>query len=362
MFDPRLPCNDLPILPPTVKLETEAVLRKLGDAKASLASLKEVSRNLPNPSVILQSIVLQEAKLSSEIENIFTTNDELYRQIDEDQASQSPAVKEIRRYRHALWGGYERLRQTGGIDVSLIRYLGAEILEKPVDFRTGSGTRIGSRRTGKVIYTPPEGSERIEGLLQNLVDFLQSSSVLDPLVKISVAHYQFEAIHPFPDGNGRTGRVLNILGIVQAGILDLPVLYLSHEFLENRRDYYDGLRRVTEQGDWEGWVLFFLECLESTAVVTRHQFRLVMESTVEAKRQVREELPRWMPIETVDLIYSKPYSRISDLVSAGIAKRQTAVRYLDALVDAGLLEKQRQWRESLYLNRRLMEILSLQPD
>lgn len=362
MFDTRQPYNDMPALPPEGKIETERVLKKLVDVRASLAALKEASKVLPDQSIVLQSMVLQEAKLSTEIESIFTTNDELYRQIDAELDSQSPAVKEVRHYKQALWQGYEYLKQSGRIDLDLVSLLGTAILDKDTGFRIGPGTRIGNRRTGNVVYTPPIGRDLIVKLLANLCQFLNEPSNLDPLTKIAVSHYQFEAIHPFVDGNGRTGRVLNVLAMVNAGILDLPVLYLSQEFLENRRDYYEGLRGVTETGEWEPWILFFFECLEVTAIITRRQFQLVQDSISEAKQLVRTELPKRFPGEAVDLVFSKPYIRISDLVDSGIAKRQSAAQYLKSLEAIGLLKSTRQWREVLYLNPKLMEILSLRPD
>lgn len=360
-MDPSRPYNDLPKLPPKNLVESESVLRKLGDVKAALASLKEAGRKIPDQSVVLQAMALQEAKLSSEIENIFTTNDELYRQIEGGEEHQSPAVKEIRRYRHALWSGYEQLK-TRKIDLELIHFLGKEILERDISFRVGPGTRIGNRRTGKIVYTPPEGQSRIIELLDNLIRYLEADATADHLVRIAVGHYQFEAIHPFEDGNGRTGRVLNLLAMVQHGVLDLPILYLSQEFLENRREYYERLREVTETGAWEAWVLFFLECVEMTAIITRRQFQQVEDAVADAKFRNQEAFGRSVPAEIIELIYTKPYCRISDLVQHGFAKRQTAALYLKRLESIGLVSSIRQWREILYLNDRLMDILSLKPD
>jgi len=357
VFDAAQPHNDLPLLPPKQKLETERVLRTLGNAKASLASLKEAGRLVPDQSVILQSMILQEAKLSSEIENIFTTHDELYRQIEIDETLQSPAVKEIRRYRNALWAGYQAIKHSGHIDVGLILEVASQILERPAKIRGGGGTVVGNRR--RIVYTPPVGEARIRGLLDNWLDFLRTERSIDPLVRIAVAHYQFEAIHPFDDGNGRTGRILNILLLVLAGILDLPILYLSQEFLYERAEYYRRLQGVTERGEWVEWVDFFLGCVDATAIVTRCQFGLISGAIQGARARVRAESK--LPSEIVDLVFSKPYTRIGDVVAAGIAKRQTAAAYLRELESLGILRSSRQWREVLFLNPRLLEILSLEP-
>ena len=360
-MDPNEPHNDLPKLPPRAKLETPRILKKLGDVKASLAALKEAGSGLPNQSVVLQSMVLQEAKLSSEIENIFTTNDELYREIEIKEDEQSPSVKEVRRYRHALWAGYEELLKKGRVDSALILSTASKVLERKVAIRSGSGTRVGNYRTGKVVYTPPVGEDLIRDLLSNLLNFVAGQSELDPLVRIGVAHYQFEAIHPFTDGNGRTGRVFNLLFMVQLGLLDLPLLYLSSEFLDSRRDYYRTLQGVTEHGRWEDWLEYFLTCVETTAIVTRRQFTLMRAAVADAKEKASTTLPRRFPESLVDLVFEKPYTRISDVVAAGFAERQTAARYLKALESIGVLRSSKQWRETLFLNQELLDILTLQP-
>lgn len=358
-FDPEQPYNDLPMLPPSHKLESDSVFRALVRARAALAELKEAGKVLPDQSVILRSMVLQEAKLSSQIENIVTTNDELYRQIDAAEAEQSPQVREIRRYSHALWAGLGALRETRRFDIALILEIASELLESKVTVRSWSGTRIGNPTTRQVVYTPPEGEELIRGLLANLVEFVRTERVLDPLTRIAVAHYQFEAIHPFIDGNGRTGRVMNVLLLVHEGLLELPVLYLSQEILSTRKEYYRLLRNVTEQGDWEPWLLYFIESVEAMAKLTKAQFGEILTAIRETREEIRARFGRTVPSDLIDLIYKKPYTRIGDVVEAGIAKRQSASEYLRKLADAGILDARKEWREMLFLNKRLLEILSL---
>ena len=259
-FDRTRPFNDLPLLPPPVQLETPAVLKKVIGASRALAELKGAGHVIPNQAILINSIVLQEARLSSEIENIVTTNDELYRALDDERASTSAEAREVLRYREALWHGFETLKKkplSTRLFVEIVRL----IRKTNLDVRKVPGTRIVNNR-GEVVYTPPEGEAAIRDKLADLERFIHADDGLDPLVKMAVVHYQFEAIHPFTDGNGRTGRILNILFLVERGLLELPVLYLSHYIIRNRPAYYAGLRSVTEEGAWEPWVLYMLDAVE----------------------------------------------------------------------------------------------------
>lgn len=265
-FDRERPYNDLPMLPPPgVELETKSVLKKSIAANRELAELKGAGDVIPNQDILISSIVLQEARLSSEIENIFTTNDEMYRAASPDLfAAADPHTKEVIRYREALWHGFQRLRERP-LTTNLFIELMQLIKQTDDGIRRVPGTKIGNSRTGETIYTPPDGEGRLRDLLGNLETFLHADDGLDPLVKLAAAHYQFEAIHPFTDGNGRTGRIVNILYLVEQGLLELPVLYLSHYIIKNKSAYYDGLRRVTEEGAWEEWILYVLNAIETTA-------------------------------------------------------------------------------------------------
>lgn len=356
-YDPRCPYNDLPMLPPSADVESRPVLRKAIAARAALEGLKYAGRSIPNQTVLLRSIVLQEARSSSEIENIVTTNDELYRAFSSDEESSSPQTKEVLQYSRAVWHGYELVRKHHVLDEIAFKDLATIIKRTPIEIRRGFGTRIGNARTGDIIYTPPEGEENIRKLLENLVSYQLEQSDLDPLICTAIGHYQFEAIHPFPDGNGRTGRVLNILWMVEKALLEVPVLYLSRAIIDSKAEYYAGLRGVTERMDWEAWISYFLEIIEVTAIETRRRIELIRQLIDAAKLKARSLAPKIYSSELIDLVFDQPYTRIAFLERAGIAKRQTASKYLQELAAIGLLRSQREWKEALYVNDALMEAL-----
>ena len=274
-FNRSEPYNDLPLLPPGVELESRAVLKQAIAANRVLANLRGLAAKIPNQGMLINSIVLQEARLSSEIENIVTTNDELYRAAADADGKTDPHTKEVLRYRQALYRGFQALKErplNANLFIEIVRLI------KQVDLgiRAVPGTAL-KNDLGEVIYTPPEGESRIRDLLGNLEQFIHAEDDLDPLVKMAVLHYQFEAIHPFPDGNGRTGRILNLLFLVEKGLLDIPVLFLSRYIIGNRMDYYRGLRQVTEEQDWESWILFMLRAVESTAQQTFDQVTRILD-------------------------------------------------------------------------------------
>ncbi|MBL8087356.1 MAG: Fic family protein [Chthonomonas sp.] len=359
MHDPTKPHNGLPLLPPSVEIETRAVLKKAISARAALAELKAACHLLPNPAILMRSIVLQEAKTSSEIENIFTTHDELYRAAGSKLPATDPHTKEVLRYQDAVWMGYHHVSVGEPINTPFIVRLCQALKQEPIDLRSRPGTQIASSKTGAVVYTPPVGRELIESLLANLCDYIgDRDDEADPLVKLAVAHYQFEAIHPFPDGNGRTGRVLNILQLVQKKLLEWPVLYLSRFFIENRAEYYAGLRRVTEEGAWEDWVLFILDAIETTSVATRYKIVQIQDAAIVAAERARAEVPKVFTKELIELVFEQPYTRISHLEERDLAKRQTASVYLQALESIGLLRAHKVGRDVIYVNDALVRILS----
>jgi Fic family protein len=353
-LDRDRPYNDLPPLPPKVELETREVFKKVVAASRALAELKGSGGVIPDQKILVSSIVLQEAKLSSEIENIFTTNDKLYQAVDAESAT-DPQTKEVLRYREALWSGYERLRERP-LSTNLFVDLVQSIKQTGDGIRRVPGTRIANNR-GEVIYAPPEGEPLIRDLLGNLERFLHDENGPDPLVRLAVAHYQFEAIHPFTDGNGRTGRIVNILYLVEQGLLDLPVLYLSHYIIHNRADYYTGLRRVTEEGAWESWVLYMLDAVEVTARQTRERIVRIRETLDASVETARERAPKIYSKELVELLFERPYCRIAFLEERGIAKRQAAAKYLYALEEIGLLMSVKAGREVYFVNDRLLALL-----
>lgn len=356
-FPRETPYNDLPALPPGPEIETRAVLKRLVTARTALEGLRASGHLIPNPDGLVRALVAQEARQSSEIENIVTTNDALYRALSREQAA-DPHTKEVLRYTHALWQGVSLLKQRVPLGPKQYEALAETLLESGVTVRARPGTQIRNARTGEVVYTPPMGAARITAMLENLAEFVGARGDLDPLVRVAVGHYQFEAIHPFPDGNGRTGRVLNILWLMQAGLLDQPVLYLSRAIIADKARYYTLLRRVTEEADWEAWIVAFLEMVEVTALETRRRMEAISVALGEAKVKIRTRLPKLRaPSELAELVFSQPYTRVEAVVKAGIAQRQTAPVYLRDLARIGVLSEMTEGKELMFLNPTLLEIL-----
>lgn len=358
-LDPLKPYNDLPPLPPKIEIETKAVLKKAISAGRSLAELKGVGEIIPNQAILINSLVLQEAKASSEIENIVTTNDALFRAFAAGTAAIDPATKEVLRYREALWEGFNTLKGRELLTTNLFIKVVQTIKQNSAGIRTTPGTKITNLATGEIIYTPPESEAILRNKLKNLEDYIHGSNQTDPLIKLALIHYQFEAIHPFSDGNGRTGRIINILYLVFKGLLDLPVLYLSKYIIEQKVDYYRLLRGVTYSGEWEPWILFMLDAVEQTASFTREKIVQIRELMDETLRIAREALPqRVYSKELIELLFHQPYVKVETVVQAGIAERKTASVYLKELDKAAILRGQRVGRENLYVNVRLYELLS----
>lgn len=357
-FRRDVPYNALPPLPPKAKIETVRTLKKAIGATRALAELRGVGNQIPNQAVLIRSILLQEAKLSSEIENIVTTNDRLYRALSDEVHETDPRTKEVLRYEHALWTGYQHLKNGGLLNTRYFIELVQTIKQIEYGIRTLPGTRIVNPRTNEAVYTPPEGERVIRDLLDNLSAYIYTPDDTDPLIKLAVLHYQFEAIHPFADGNGRTGRILNILYLVHKELLDIPVLYLSRYIIENKNAYYTGLRRVTEEGAWEDWIVYLLEAIEATATSAKERILSIREALQEAIEVARKGMSKGYSKELLELIFQQPYTRIAFLESTGIAKRQAASVYLKNLVELGVLESVKYGREIFYLNPKLLKILS----
>lgn len=351
-FNRSEPYNDLPLLPPGVELESRAVLKQAIAANRVLANLRGLAAKIPNQGMLINSIVLQEARLSSEIENIITTNDELYRAAADADGKTDPHTKEVLRYRQALYRGFQALKERP-LNTNLFIEMVRLIKQVELGIRAVPGTAL-KNDLGEVIYTPPEGERRIRELLGNLEQFIHAEDDLDPLVKMAVLHYQFEAIHPFPDGNGRTGRILNLLFLVEKGLLDIPVLFLSRYIIANRMDYYRGLRQVTEEQDWESWILFMLRAVESTAQQTFDQVTRILDIMESVRERVQREEPGIYSKDLIELIFREPYTKIQFVVDLGLAKRQTASSYLQALAGRGILREQKIGREKYYINDALL--------
>ncbi|HEY4542784.1 MAG TPA: Fic family protein [Noviherbaspirillum sp.] len=350
------PYNDLPALPPQAELETKLILKRCITARAALAELKQAAELIPNQRMLINIVPLLEAKDSSEIENIVTTTDRLFQFADAEGNQADPATKEALRYRTALHHGFQSLRKRPlctATAVEICRTLkGAEM-----DIRRVPGTQLANDRTGEVIYTPPEGEARLRTLLANWERFLHEEQELDPLIRMAVGHYQFEAIHPFVDGNGRTGRVLNILFLIEQDLLSLPILYLSRYIIANRADYYRLLLDVTREQAWEPWVLYMLEAVEETSRWTMAKIgaiRRLHEVTVD---HVRLRAPKIYSRELVDVIFEQPYCRISNLVEKNVVQRQAASRYLKELVEIGVLRETSVGKEKLFIHPKLMRLL-----
>jgi Fic family protein len=356
MFDRTIPYNDLPLLPPKADLETKTVLLKTISASRALAQLNGAIRNLPNPTLFLDTIHLQEAKASSAIENIITTNDDLYQALIAEKNFQNPETKEVIRYKEALWLGLERMKSRPFITTNLCIELVQTIKGNTAGIRNTPGTTL-SNPAGEVIYTPPAGENVIREKLANWEKFINEDDSFDPLIKMGLMHYQFEAIHPFADGNGRTGRILLLLFLNQTGLLEIPAIYLSEYIIQHKNAYYRHLREVTEQENWEGFIIYMLEMVERTAnhgLKRLDQVTQLMESTAE---QIRVTLPKVYSKDLVETIFRLPYTKRQSLIDVGLGTPKTVGNYLIALEEAGFLTSKKVGKEKLYLNSTLMRIL-----
>jgi len=357
-FDPARAYNDLPVLPPRAELESRAVLKACIEARAAVAELKQAGKLLPNPDVLINTIPLLEARASSEIENIVTTTDRLFRFAQPDrEALADPATKEALRYRTALRRGVDSLRRKPLVTATAVEVC-RTLLGVELDIRRIPGTTLMNEATGQVVYTPPEGEAVLRSLLANWERFLHDAVEVDPLIRMAVAHYQFEAIHPFTDGNGRTGRILNLLFLVEQDLLELPILYLSRAIIHRKADYYHLLLAVTTREGWEEWILYMLRAVDETARWTSERIRAIERLMRETADYVRAEGWGAYSRELVELIFVQPYCRIKNVVDAGIAQRQTAAVYLKQLCDVSVLEEVKVGREKLFINPRLMRLLT----
>jgi len=353
-FDRNQPYNDLPLLPPASELETKTILKQAIAANRALANLRGLAGQIPNQGMLINSITLQEARLSSEIENIVTTNDELYRADADADGKADPHTKEVLRYRQALHHGFDALK-VRPLTTNLFIEIAQLIKQADISIRAIPGVAL--KNGADVVYTPPVGESVIRDKLSDLERYIHVDDGVDPLIKMAVLHYQFEAIHPFPDGNGRTGRILNLLYLVQQDLMDVPVLFLSRYIIANKSDYYLGLQKVTEEHDWENWVLFMLRAVESTSQQTFNQVKRVLAIMEAVREQVQREAFGIYSKDLIEVIFRHPYTKIQFLVDANIAKRQTASTYLQALAGLGVLREHKVGREKYYINDALLDEL-----
>lgn len=355
-FNKKEPYNSLPILPPKVNLETTKVLRKTIEASRALAQLNGMLTNLPNLTLFLDTIHLQEAKASSEIENIITTNDDLYKSLVADKKFNNPSTKEVISYKEALWHGLQLIEKRPFITTNLCIEIVQSIKKNTAEIRTTPGTALKSTK-GKVIYTPPTGEGVIRDKLANLETFINAEDDMDPLIKMALMHYQFEAIHPFSDGSGRTGRILLLLYLKLEKLLDTPVIYLSEYIIRNKEDYYTKLREVTENEDWEEWIIYMLEMVEYTAKKGLERLKEVTGLMDQMGTEIKEKLPKVYSKELVEILFRLPYTKRQFLVSAELGTPKTVGNYLIELEKAGFLRSEKVGKEKLYLNHRLMAVL-----
>lgn len=359
-YHPAKPYNDLPSLPPQAEVESRAVLKACISARAAVAELKAAGQLIPNQGVLINSIPLLEAQASSEIENIVTTTDQMFLFDGSSEVEADPATKEALRYRTALWEGFQALASRPLSTNTAIQICRA-IKGVDMDIRRTPGTTLSNDRTGQVIYTPPEGEALLREKLANwerwMHGALPGSEDVDPLIRMAAGHYQFEAIHPFTDGNGRTGRVLNLLYLVEQGLLDIPVLYLSRHILRNKAAYYNGLQAVTETGAWEPWLLYMLQGVTETASWTMNKVVALRHLLTETAERMRRDASQIYSRELAELVFVRPYCRIAHVVDAGIAKRQTASVYLKELAAIGILREHKLGREKVFLNPAFIQLL-----
>lgn len=356
MYYREKPYNALPLLPPDVQLETTRVLRKTIRASRALAELNGAIINLPNPQLFLDSIHLQEAKGSSAIENIITTNDDLYKALVAEKKYNNTASKEVISYKEALWYGLKELEVKPFISTNLCIEIVRRIKKNEAGIRTTPGTTL-SNSAGEVIYTPPTGEKTIRDLMANLEKFINTPQPYDPLIKMAIMHYQFEAIHPFADGNGRTGRILLLLLLKMEGLLDVPAIYLSEYIILHKTAYYDKLRQVTEEGAWEGWILYMMDMIEVTAQKGLIRLQRIIGLMEVMTEEIKTQVPNAYSHELIEILFRLPYSKRQYLMDAKLGTAKTVGNYLQALEDKGFLRSIRLGKEKLYLNHRLMGLL-----
>lgn len=348
------------LLPLHRDVENKAILKKVAKAHQALAELKGVANSIPNETILINTLSLQEAKDSSAIENIITTHDELFQSDFMAYEFKSLAAKEVYNYSKALQSGFMKVRKNGLLINSYILEIQSQLEENKAGYRKVPGTSLKNDQTGEVVYTPPQHPEEIVKLMNNLEAFINDNEMsdLDPLVKMAIIHHQFESIHPFYDGNGRTGRIINILYLVKEELLKIPVLYLSRYINENKATYYRLLQEVRDKDSWEDWILFMLEGVEQTSKQTILLIEGIKTEMLKFKKKMRTELPKIYSQDLLNNLFRHPYTKIEFVMKELNVQRRTAGKYLDELVAIGLLEKHKIGRENYYINTELYVLLS----
>jgi Fic family protein len=366
-FEREKPYNDLPLLlnydshpyKPDFDFETKTVLKKAKSAGVALGELKWAARLIPNPAVLVNAIVLQESKISSEIENIVTTTDEIYRALSIEDEYINQNTKEVLYYREALQYGWQEIsKNQRKLTTSLFEDICKLIKKNNQGIRKVPGIRLGNPNSGEIIYTPPDGEKIIRDKLSDLEKFIYSDDDVDPLVKMAVIHYQFESIHPFTDGNGRTGRIINLLYLYEMGLLEFPILYLSKFIIENKPEYLAGFQAVTEGKDWEKWILFMLNAIEKTALSTTDKIIKIKNCMDLWSQRLKEANHKIYSKDLIEAVFEEPYSKIRTLEVKNIAKREAASKYLKVLSEIGLLTPRKIKKEIIYINLPFLNLLA----
>lgn len=349
--------NQLALLPPKQTLvETIAVLRQVSKSAVALAELKGLTKTLPNPQILINAVVLKEAQASSEIENVITTQDKLYQALYIKSEKPDEPTKEVLRYREALLQGAKLIKEKGFLNTNGVLAIQKELEENNAGIRKLPGTALINDLTNEVIYVPPDNFDTINNLMGNLEDYLNvDDDEISPLIKMAIQHYQFESIHPFYDGNGRTGRIMNVLYLILKNLLDEPVLYLSSYIIKNKADYYRLLQEVRTKNNWEEWILYMLKGVEQTSLDTIKQINRINELFVETQKLVQEKLPRMYSKDLIEVLFINPYCKIDFLVERMNLNRKTASAYLKNLEDFQILRAEEKGKELIYVNIRLYD-------
>lgn len=347
------------LLPPEKLEETREILKKLSSAHRYLAELKGVATTIPNQSILINTLALQEAKDSSAVENIITTHDELYKAQLFAEEFKNAAAKEVSDYAQALIHGFALVQKNKVITANHLLSIQKRLEKNDAGFRKLPGTALVNETSGEAVYTPPQDHETILNLMNNLVEYINRPDMhdADPLVKMAVIHFQFETIHPFYDGNGRTGRILNLLYLVQEGLLSSPILYLSRYIIRNKGEYYRLLQGVRDTGQWEAWIMYMLNAVEQTAQETIVLIEAIKNLMMDYKHRIRAEYPKIYSQDLINNMFRHPYTKIEFLVKDLNVSRLTAAKYLDTLTENGFLVKEKIWRTNYYVNMPLFLLL-----
>jgi len=355
-FDKQKPYNSLPLLPPKEDVETKKILQKTIKASRALGQLNGALSNLPNPNIFIDTLQLKEAKASSEIENIITTNDELFETLAAERNNTNSAAKEILSYKSALFIGLKEISKRPFITTNLSIKLVQEIKQNTSSIRVTPGTALKNGR-GQIVYTPPSGENVIRKKMSNLEKFVNQNEKIDPLIKVAIMHYQFEAIHPFADGNGRAGRILLLLYLKLEGLLDIPAIYMSEYIIDNKPKYYRYLREVTEKSNWENYIMYMLDMIEVTSINVVKKLESILQLMTEIEMKIKKHKPKLYNKELLEIIFKLPYTKRKNLIDAKLGTSKTVGNYLNQLEEIGVLKSKKVGKEKLYINFELMRVL-----